>query len=70
MWRTARRSALSAKLRTWSAGIGPVPLLIVRGASGEVLVPFVKTYLRRIDLEARRVEMALPEGLTGPERLI
>ena len=45
-------------------GVGPVPLLIVRGISGEVLVPFVKSYLRRMDLEAKRVEMALPEGLT------
>lgn len=44
-------------------GVGRVPMLIVRGTSGEVLVPFVKSYLRKIDLEARRVEMALPEGL-------
>jgi 16S rRNA processing protein RimM len=42
---------------------GPVALLVVRGARGEVLVPFAKSYLRRIDLEAKRVEMALPEGL-------
>jgi 16S rRNA processing protein RimM len=42
---------------------GPAPLLVVRGARGEVLVPFAKSYLRRIDLEGRRVEMALPEGL-------
>jgi 16S rRNA processing protein RimM len=28
-----------------------------------VLVPFAKSYLRSIDLKARRVEMALPEGL-------
>ncbi|MGH9607683.1 MAG: ribosome maturation factor RimM [Terracidiphilus sp.] len=42
---------------------GPVAMLIVRGADGEILVPFAKSYLRRIDLEARRVEMALPEGL-------
>jgi len=41
-----------------------VPILIVRGTSGEVLVPFATTYLRKIDLAARRVEMALPEGLT------
>jgi 16S rRNA processing protein RimM len=45
-------------------GAGPVPILIVRGISGEVLVPFAASYLRRIDLQARRVEMALPEGLT------
>jgi 16S rRNA processing protein RimM len=42
---------------------GPAPLLIVRSASGEILVPFAKAYLRRIDLTAKRVEMALPEGL-------
>ena len=42
---------------------GPVALLVVSGASGEVLIPFAKSYLRSIDLEARRVEMALPEGL-------
>jgi len=35
----------------------------VRGAHGEVLIPFAKSYLRRIDLEGKRVEMALPEGL-------
>ena len=44
-------------------GAGPAPLLIVRGTSGEVLIPFAKPYLRRLDLDARRVEMALPEGL-------
>ena len=43
--------------------VGPVPLLMVRGASQEILIPFAKSYLRKIDLDARRVEMALPEGL-------
>ena len=42
---------------------GPVPLLVVRGNAGEVLIPFAKSYMRKIDLEAKRVEMALPEGL-------
>ncbi len=42
---------------------GPVALLVVAGKSGEVLVPFAKDYLRKIDLEAKLVEMALPEGL-------
>jgi 16S rRNA processing protein RimM len=42
---------------------GPVALLVVNGASGEVLIPFAKSYLRKIDLQANRVEMALPEGL-------
>ena len=42
---------------------GPVPLLIVTGSKGEVLIPFAKSFLRKLDIEARRVEMALPEGL-------
>jgi 16S rRNA processing protein RimM len=42
---------------------GAAPLLVVRGAKGEVLVPFAKSFLRKIDLEAKRVEMALPKGL-------
>ena len=42
---------------------GPVALLVVRGAVGEVLVPFAKSFLRKLDLAAKRVEMALPEGL-------
>jgi 16S rRNA processing protein RimM len=42
---------------------GPVALLVVRGSTGEVLIPFAKSYLRKLDLEAKRVEMALPEGL-------
>jgi 16S rRNA processing protein RimM len=51
---------------------GPVALLVVRGAGPEeVLIPFAKAYLRRIDLDGKRVEMALPDGLVElnlPER--
>ncbi len=42
---------------------GPVALLVVRGAGGEVLIPFAKSYLRKVDVAGKRVEMALPEGL-------
>jgi 16S rRNA processing protein RimM len=48
---------------------GPAPLLIVRASaddpkkSREILIPFAKSYLRRLDVDGRRVEMALPEGL-------
>jgi 16S rRNA processing protein RimM len=42
---------------------GPVPLLVVAGAAGEVLIPFAKAYLRKLDVAAKRVEMALPAGL-------
>ena len=50
---------------------GPVALLVVHGASGEILIPFARGYLRKIDLNAKRVEMALPEGLAdlnAPEK--
>lgn len=42
---------------------GPVALLVVRGSRGEVLIPFAESYLRKLDLDSRRIEMALPEGL-------
>ena len=46
---------------------GPVALLVIGrpGSADEVLVPFAKSFLRHIDLDAKRVEMALPEGLVG-----
>jgi 16S rRNA processing protein RimM len=43
--------------------VDAVPLLIVRGERGEVLVPFAKSFLRKLDVAGGRVEMALPEGL-------
>jgi 16S rRNA processing protein RimM len=51
---------------------GPVAILVVRGQSdSEILIPFAKDYLRRVDVDAKRVEMVLPEGLlelNRPER--
>jgi 16S rRNA processing protein RimM len=46
---------------------GPVPLLVVRSAnpkrSEEVLIPFAKSYLRKVDIDSKQIEMALPTGL-------
>ncbi len=49
---------------------GPVAILVVRGkpSTDEILIPFAKDYLRRVDVEAKRVEMALPEGLVDLNR--
>lgn len=42
------------------------PLLVVRNEAGdEILVPFAKAWLRKMDVEAHRIEMELPEGLLG-----
>jgi 16S rRNA processing protein RimM len=45
-------------------GAGTAPLLIVRDESGkEWMVPFVESFLRELDLRAKRIEMQLPEGM-------
>jgi 16S rRNA processing protein RimM len=55
--------AVVGEIQDVERDMGPVPILVVRGKKGEVLIPFAKDYLRRLDLDAKRVEMALPEGL-------
>src|SRR3954451_9559127 len=41
--------AVVGEIRDVEHSLGPVPMLMVRGASGEILVPFAKDYLRTID---------------------
>ena len=41
----------------------PAPLLQVREAAREFLIPFVESYTKRVDLDARRIELVLPEGM-------
>jgi 16S rRNA processing protein RimM len=40
-----------------------IPLLVVDGAASEVLVPFTSEICRRVDVEARQIVIAPPEGL-------
>lgn len=42
-----------------------VPLLVLRTSAreDELLIPFARAYLRRMDIGQKRIEMALPEGL-------
>jgi len=44
-------------------GAGPAMLVIRTPAGDELLIPFVRAYLRKVDLEGKRLEMDLPEGL-------
>ena len=44
-------------------GAGPAMLVIRTLAGDELLIPFVRAYLRKVDLEGKRLEMDLPEGL-------
>ncbi len=65
------KSVMVGEIEDVDRTAGPVALLVVRGPRGEILIPFAKSYLRKIDLEAKRVEMALPEGLVdlnAPEK--
>jgi ribosomal 30S subunit maturation factor RimM len=43
-------------------GIG-ASLLVVDGARGEVLVPFAASLCPVVDVAARRIQVAAPEGL-------
>jgi 16S rRNA processing protein RimM len=42
---------------------GGTHILKVDGKAGEILIPFAQTYLRKVDLGQRRIEVDLPEGL-------
>jgi 16S rRNA processing protein RimM len=45
------------------------PLLVVASAEGdEILIPFAKAFLVRVDTEAKRIEMMLPDGLVDINR--
>jgi 16S rRNA processing protein RimM len=44
------------------------PILGVRSANGEVLVPFVDAICREVDVPARRIVIDPPEGLLGDDR--
>ena len=44
-------------------GAGEAPLLIVGSVKGELEIPYAQAFLMRIDLEHKRIEMNLPEGL-------
>ena len=42
---------------------GGTPILKVDGKDGEILIPFAKAFLRKMDVGQRRIEMSLPDGL-------
>ncbi len=44
-------------------GAGPAMLVIRTPRGDELLIPFVRAYLRKVDIEGKRLEMDLPQGL-------
>ena len=54
---------LVGKVEGWQEYGGP-PLLEIRTPEGkELLIPFAESICRNIDLDARRIDVTLPEGL-------
>ena len=47
----------------WQETGGPLLLIVKRPVGTELLIPFAKSFFTRIDAAARRIEVALPEGL-------
>jgi len=53
-------------------GAGEAPLLVVKlpaapGRDREVLIPFAEAFVKKFDVDGKRIEMELPEGLLGLE---
>lgn len=44
-------------------GAGEAPLLVIGSGKNEHEIPYAQAFLKRIDLEHKRIEMNLPEGL-------
>ncbi len=44
-------------------GAGEAPLLIVRSGTKEYEIPYAEAYLRKLDLNGKKIFMQLPEGL-------
>jgi 16S rRNA processing protein RimM len=48
---------------------GAAPLLVVSSLDGgEILIPFAKAFLVKVDTDAKRIEMTLPDGLVEVNR--
>ena len=42
---------------------GSAPILLVQDGTREHMVPFVESFVKRMDIAAKKIEMQLPEGL-------
>ena len=47
----------------WQETGGPVLVEVTRAQGKELLIPFAKAIFTKIDLEQRRIEVKLPDGL-------
>jgi 16S rRNA processing protein RimM len=57
------RGAEVGRIAEVQFGSGDAPLLVVKAGKKEHLLPFAEAYLVKVDLEGRRLDMDLPEGM-------
>ena len=50
------------KIEDVQFGAGDAPLLVVKGEK-EYMIPFAEEFVKSLDIERKRLDMALPEGL-------
>ena len=66
------RGAEVGRIAEVQFGSGDAPLLVVKAGVKEYLLPFAEAYLVKVDLEGRRLDMDLPEGMlelgSAPQR--
>jgi 16S rRNA processing protein RimM len=60
LWDRGREIGVVSDVRF---GAGEAPLLVIGSGKQEVEIPYAQAFLLRVDLEAKRIEMNLPEGL-------
>jgi len=67
VWEKGAASALGLVRDVEFTG-GAAPLLAVDTKDGEVLLPLAAEFCRRIDVQAKRIDVSLPEGLLDLNR--
>ena len=71
---SGKEPVIGGEIEDVDRSAGPVAMLVVKPAGHaeqEILIPFAKGYLQRVDVDSKRIEMSLPEGLIDlnrPER--
>ena len=51
------------RVREVRFGAGDAPLLVLGSGKGELEIPFAREFLGAVDVDGRRIEMTLPEGM-------
>jgi 16S rRNA processing protein RimM len=51
------------RVREVRFGAGEAPLLVVGAGASELEIPYAQEFLRKVELEGKRIDMALPAGL-------